>query len=142
MSQKSDKKKRFKTISSLFYMLNCFKYFDAKCFKNSLRLWTISSYHAQFLMSKYSQRSNLSSLQNIFAGNLVWFSVSVRGHHGWARGEILGLQILGKWHFSLLFLRHRHSVTLWIYVTNPQKSKYNNFIPSTFFTKIPLARAW
>ena len=28
--------------------------------------------------------ADLSSLQNGFAGNLAWFSVSVRGHHGWS----------------------------------------------------------
>ena len=28
--------------------------------------------------------ADMSSLQNGFAGNLAWFSVSVRGHHGWS----------------------------------------------------------
>ena len=94
----------------------------------------------QVLLSYWS---DLSSLQNDCTGNLAW--VSVRGHHVWPWGEnlwILGPQILGKWHFSPSFLRHRHSVTLWICVTNSRNSKCNNFIPTTFSAKIPLARAW
>ena len=37
--------KRFETITSL-YMLNCFDYFQAQCFKSSQRFWTISSPHS------------------------------------------------------------------------------------------------
>ena len=32
---------------------------------------------------------DLSSLQNVFVGNLAWFSVPVWGHHGWPQGEYL-----------------------------------------------------
>ena len=96
-------------------------------------------------LSKMIGTDLVSSLQNIFVGNLAWFSVCMRSHHGWPRGEnlwILGPQILGKWHFNPSFLRHRHSVTLWIRLTNLQNSKHNNFIPRTFSAKIPLARVW
>ena len=43
--------------------------------------------------------TDLSSLQNTFAGNLAWISVSVRNQHGWFRGGklwILSPQILRK----------------------------------------------
>ena len=73
--------------------------------------------------------ADMSSLQNGFAGNLAWFSVSVRGHHGWSWGE------------NLRNLGHQIFV-IWICVTNPRNGRYNNLIPKTFSAKIPLSKAW